>query len=532
MKRNKFMLFLLSFAILLGMLSGIQGVVAEENGGGAPAGDYPVVEETLVLQATYGKNDLTEDLKDNQIFKDLEEKTNIQIEWEYISSEWETRKATAFASGDLPDIFFGRGNAPLNDTDIMANKAAFVDMAPLIEEYAPNIKAMFEKDEAMQKIVTTQDGEIFTLPQRMPLRPNTFDVGFINQQWLDNLGLDYPETTEDFKNVLMAFKTEDANGNGDPNDEIPMTFVGTNDLAGFLSLFGSFGITDSIQANYLQVVDGEVQFWPTTENYKEAINYFADLYANGLIDNEAFTQDFGMGTSKYRSSGDPIVGVGFHWTIAAGVTDALADQYVQLLPLEGPNGDRFWRQNPDKVKGGRNYVAISATNPNPAATVRWLDELYNEDISIQLYFGPEGLGTQFNEDGSIDLLPPQDGMTEDSWQWKIGLNDSAPLYVSEEREADIVRNDWVNTKLAYDEAYSEFLRDEWYPFVYWTSEQSSELVSLQTDIHPYVGQMMAQWISGGGVDEGWDAYISQLEAMGLPRLMEIYTEGFEAYQAN
>lgn len=493
---------------------------------------YPISNEKITLNFIYGKNDLTDDLATNPIFTELEEKTNIQINWEYVASEWETRKATAFASNSLPDAFFGRGNAGLSDTDIMANEAAFVDMAPLIEKYGTNIKAMFEKDPNMKAIVTTQDGKILSLPQRMPLRPNTFDVAFINQQWLDNLGLEYPETTEDFKNVLQAFKDQDANGNGDPNDEIPMSFVGTNDLAGFLSLFGSFGITDSVNANWLQVREGEVQFWPALTNYKDAMQYFHELFSNGLIDSEVFTQDFGTGTSKYRADGDPIVGVGFHWTISAGVSDKLADQYTQLLPLEGPNGDRYWRQNPDKVKGGRNFFSITTQNQYPEATLRLIDELYAEDTSIELYFGPEGKGTQFNPDGSIELLSPPDGMTEDSWQWKIGLNDSAPLYVSPEIENKIVRNEWVNTKLNYDEQYAKYVHDEWYPPVYWTKEQSSEIVMLTTDIHKYVAEMMAKWITQGGVDGDWDDYLEQLDRMKLPHLMEIYQSGYKSYKGN
>lgn len=47
---------------------------------------------------------------------------------------------------------------------------------------------------------------------------------YLNKTWLDNLGLTYPETVEELYTVLKAFKEQDANGNGDPNDEIPISF--------------------------------------------------------------------------------------------------------------------------------------------------------------------------------------------------------------------------------------------------------------------------------------------------------------------
>lgn len=44
----------------------------------------------------------------------------------------------------------------------------------------------------------------------------------INKQWLDNLKLEVPATTDELYTVLKAFKEQDANGNGDSKDEIPM----------------------------------------------------------------------------------------------------------------------------------------------------------------------------------------------------------------------------------------------------------------------------------------------------------------------
>ena len=37
-----------------------------------------------------------------------------------------------------------------------------------------------------------------------------------------------PTTTDEFAEVLRAFKDNDANGNGNPNDEIPLAFKFTD----------------------------------------------------------------------------------------------------------------------------------------------------------------------------------------------------------------------------------------------------------------------------------------------------------------
>ena len=45
---------------------------------------------------------------------------------------------------------------------------------------------------------------------------------WINQTWLDNLGLKAPATLDELYDVLVAFRDQDADGNGDPSDEIPL----------------------------------------------------------------------------------------------------------------------------------------------------------------------------------------------------------------------------------------------------------------------------------------------------------------------
>ena len=495
---------------------------------------YPVVNEPLTLHFTYGKNDLTDDLVNIKLIKEIAEKTGITIEWEYISTDWATIKSTAFMTGELPHGFFGKGRAAIADADIMNNLDYFVPLEDLIAEYAPNIQAILDADPIIRAQVTAPDGHIYTLPQRMPLRPATYDVGFINQVWLDNLGLEMPTTTEEFRDVLRAFKEQDANGNGDPNDEIPMTFTvaaaGTaiNDLSGPLSLLGAFGIADSMDNRLLMVENDTAIYWPIDPRYKDAIIYLNSLNAEGLIDIEAFTQDFGQTTAKYRNPDVTIVGVGFHWTIPAGVT-IHEDEYVQLLPLKGPNGDQLWRRNDAKNKGGRNYFAITTLNPSPEATIRFMDEFYAPENSLQAYFGSLDVGLKKEDDGTYSLLPPQDGMSEDAWMWKNGLNDSGPLYVSEEMEALVNRNPWINVKLNYDEAYAPYLPEQYYPPVYWSSEQSNEITMLNADIQKFVVEKMAQWVTAGGIEEEWDSYLEQLKKMNVDRLVEIYQEGYNTF---
>lgn len=54
----------------------------------------------------------------------------------------------------------------------------------------------------------------------------------VNDRWLKNCGIEeYPSTLEEFKEMLIAFRDMDANGNGDATDEFPMQGNTTSVLA-------------------------------------------------------------------------------------------------------------------------------------------------------------------------------------------------------------------------------------------------------------------------------------------------------------
>ena len=79
---------------------------------------------------------------------------------------------------------------------------------------------------------------------------------YIDRTWLKNVDMEMPTTLDEFYNVLVAFKEKDANGNGDPNDEIPWTFdKGTNVMDGLVMT----AFTEITQGDTRIIRDGKVQ---------------------------------------------------------------------------------------------------------------------------------------------------------------------------------------------------------------------------------------------------------------------------------
>ena len=62
--------------------------------------------EKVKLSALFIAHPLTKDVNEMQWVQEIEDKAGVEIEWEQIYTDWETVKATRFASGDIPDLVF------------------------------------------------------------------------------------------------------------------------------------------------------------------------------------------------------------------------------------------------------------------------------------------------------------------------------------------------------------------------------------------------------------------------------------------
>ena len=237
------------------------------------------------------------------VMKEIEDKMNINIDWQvYYNSDWSEQKSLLLASGDLPDAFLG--SICLTQADMAQNKSAFLDLTDLIEKDMPNLKAAFEADPELKAVCTSRDGRIYSLPKKLPLRPKVCgDVMCINQEWLDNLGLETPKTYKELEEVLVKFATEDADGDGDPTNEIGITnSAGSGLLSGDLRhILSPFGTMVSRDGNYMGLNgEGKPVFMPMEENYKEAVKWMRQLWEEGVVDPEYFTQDGSMKTANSR----------------------------------------------------------------------------------------------------------------------------------------------------------------------------------------------------------------------------------------
>ncbi len=152
------------------------------------------------------------------------ETTGITLNFETaLEVDMQQKFNTLMIGQDYPELVCYTGIS-LAEQLLYGSQGTFIPLNDLIKNYMPNLTAMLDKYPGAWESITMSDGNIYNMPQiGANLHSTSSYKMWINQTWLDNLGLDMPTTTEQFKEVLIAFRDQDANGNGNPNDEVPMS---------------------------------------------------------------------------------------------------------------------------------------------------------------------------------------------------------------------------------------------------------------------------------------------------------------------
>ncbi|MDR1788073.1 MAG: extracellular solute-binding protein [Treponema sp.] len=491
------------------------------NETGMPIVNEPV--ELTVLTMRWG--DMGDTFTKNQWLVDLEKRSNVTIKWQVVSSsDWGEQKGILLAGNTLPDIFLG--NATINDGDIMNNPEYFRPLDDLIAAYMPRYQAATAAIPALKNVSVFPDGRIYSLAKNLPSRPKTRNHPVINKKWLERLGLEVPKNLQELTAVLKAFKEKDANGNGDPNDEYPLSFSRTVHI----DLLNPFGITD-IYESLMTVKDGVPFFYPASAEYRAAYRWVRELYEAGCIDPESFTQDDAMLNGKRLNADAPLVGMSFEWT-AEAVFGKWAGEYEAIAPIAGPDGARYAGGDPNGVFSiMRNEAEITSACAYPEVAARWLDEFYTSEASIQNFWGALGTVIAQNADGTYRLNDPPAGVSADAWYWEQSLRDFGPKFVVPGFDGKLILSpaSGDGLKMATSAIADPFVMEP-YPQVIFTVDETNALATLGTDIGEYVRQMQAKWTTRGGIDADWDAYIARLNAMGLERFVQIKLDAYKRYK--
>lgn len=474
---------------------------------------YPIVKEKITMKMMGVINPQYSKWEENEFFKRMEELTNIHFEFATFGNDvWGEKKSLAFASGDLPDVFL-KGALSVKEEMTYGEDGQLIELEGLIDQYAPNLKGIFEERPSVKKNITTPDGHIYALPAVNSGRNNS--MFYLNKKWMDELGLEMPKTVDDLYEVLKAFKQRDP-------DCYPVSLMGTDQLCRLLASYGVLFNENNIFAE-----NGKVIYSPMDERFKRGVIFLKKLYQEGLLDSEVFTQTKQQQISKgstgrigliYANSPMQTVGEQYHF------------DYAVMMPLTEKDGDvPISRGSSETLRG---TFAITSKNQYPAETIRWVDYLYSEEGGIMATAGLEGVDYKWNDDGTWDYIL-EEGETVTNRLAKISAQGTVHFPLLTPEDFMMKANDPFEKSLwpMREQVYP--YEKEIYPQNYFTSEDQVRVSSLTADLNPYVTQSMAQFITGDlDIETEWENYVNTLKRMGVDELVELYQKGYDDYYAD
>jgi putative aldouronate transport system substrate-binding protein len=520
-------------------------------------GTYPLVKNKETITVMLATAELDQNMDGNWMTLFYEDKTNVHVNWILAPrEEFKTRVNLALASQDQIDLILTGGDAvtqyTLTEILRMADQQLITPVETLIESDTINIKANLGKVAGWREAITLPDGHIYTIPKLNEcLHCAYYGKMWVNMDFLKNVNMNAPTTPAEFKQMLVAFRDKDANGNGDPADEIP--FSGS--VYGYSTkvdtyLMSAFVYDDGL--NRLYVNNGKVTAAFQQPEFQEGLRYLRDLYAENLIYPGTFTQDretqYKLNSQKYES----IIGAiayEHHGNMGSREEGQPVRwiEYKPIAPLKGPRGLQVARYDHYQQFETDRSVFIPSTSKNPALVMRWLDWFHTEEGATVLVWGGKETGWTDADPGAtgvdgspakfktIRLQPTDRWYTNRTWGQTFPNMRTAAYRAGEQTPFDYLVPDGTGVERALHvytaENYVPYGQppENQIPPLYYSGNAASEVALLQTNINTYVEESIAKFVTGT-MDAGrdWTGFQNNLKSLNIDRYLQIIQNAYDS----
>lgn len=448
---------------------------------------------------------------------------NTGINVKFVHADNDDQFNLMLASNDLMDIietnwitFPGGPEAAIKNNQI-------IPLNDLIDKYAPNLKKILKENPEIDKNCKTDDGQYYMFPFIRGDESLLISSGpIVRKDWLEDLGMDMPETIDDWEVMLRAFKEK-------KGAEAPLTFSGYRAVMDNGLFSGAYGAPKAFFVD-----NGKVKYGPIEDGYKDCLIKLNSWYKDGLLDKNFVALDSKVIDTNILTgrSGATMGAVGGGIGKWMGATD---DAKFSLTGAKYPSLEKGGQS---MFTGLQNTVpgygaAISTKCKNPELAVKFLDYCYSEEGSMLMNFGIEGESYKM-----VDGYPTYtDIVTKNTEGYTmanmLGIYTKASAqgafvqdaryfeqYASLDVQQEAVKN-WMNS-----DAKAHLL-----PPVTPSGEESKELAKLMSNYSTYEEEMAISFIMGKTSFDNWDSYIAQMKEMGIDRAIEIYQAAYDRYLA-
>ncbi|MBR0466284.1 MAG: extracellular solute-binding protein [Clostridia bacterium] len=526
------------------------GLIAGCGKGGVKKGDGSTLKIGLCTSA------LIEDYDTNMFTKWIEEQSGYKIEFQFFSSQSSEAKsqiATMIAAGEeLPDILWGVDFGKEVYTEY-GDDGYFLDLKEYFDDKKGASKVFWDRfaelpeedqDRAMRNMVNPDSGAMYALPTLQYSEIDVMDyMMFINQDWLNKLGLSMPNSLEELYNVLVAFRDRDPNGNG-RKDEIP--FIGCNSLSGHVINYILNQFLYFNEEKSFGIKDGKLTTPFTSNEYREGLKYANKLVNEGLLSSLSLTTNAttlkGYICPTTDASGnindsDILVGcfVG-HPTLVIEPNNPALYKYTAM---------NYWSNSviTNNQQVYRTFITEDCEDPD--AAWNFLMNFYTEEASLRLRYGEKGVDWDDADEGTKSFIGYDAQIKVINQVWANQNNStwgniqSTILYYAENEVTQIEDvskwQDYLNKQFTathdnYFAAAEKYNPKEKLSAIVLTTEESEQYSMTISNCKSHISNSRTSFVTGTlnpNSDSDWNEYLKKLDDLGLKTWLSVAQKAYD-----
>lgn len=490
-----------------------------------PPLSYPLTEEKATLTywqawppflSTFCSPD------ENETFARLEEVTNVHLDMTVVDTETQSEKFNLMVAADeCTDIMQGASKVYNGGTTKAIEDEVLVDLWPYVPEYMPDYYNHIMEDESIRRYMLDDEGQMGQI-YGIYSEPFYMDQGnWIRQDFLDKVGLKMPNTLEEMETVLEAFKTE-------LGVKQPVVLLANSPQLDFLST--------AYEAGTL-AIDGKLVDNSLGENmknyYKKMHEWFEKGYIYSDFMDNTYSQTKPPQDCVYEDEG------GLYKEDVASISTYIQNHTdpnfeLRAVPQIKLTADQELHNCKIPYLVSEKYAMSISTHcegEKLRLAMGMLNYFFTPDGEILGNFGIEGNTFYYKDDGEpmftdfvmnhkLGMQGAQSAFINPGIPCLVDLSVNELTYNDAQKEAVDV---WISNFDGYEESVPNYSL---------TTEESTTVATIQTDIQTYIEEMNLMFIMGeADIDATWDEYVATIKSLGYDTVQEVNQAAFERYLA-
>ncbi len=452
------------------------------------------------------------------IWKKISEITGINFEFTVVGMASASEQFSLLVAAEsLPDLLtepslYSNGQISALDEEV------FYDITGLIEDYAPDYYKLVSQEDNYRNAYTDDKRiGVFWQIAEEEFKPNSGLV--VRKDILDDLGLSVPETYDELHDVLATVKAE-------TGMECPFFIEGVF----YTPISGGYDVAASYAC-----INEKAVYNVLAEDFPEYIEMLASWYSEGLIYQEFY--QFISNTTTISKEKKALVDTDNcflwnDWCEDVSNYEPSSPDYSLIAitdPVRNSGENNHLCAGIDAKMDGSSGWAISGSVDKETAILlcELCNYFYTDEGSILANWGTEGESFEYDENGNpvfTDLV-----MNNPALMSNMCISVQTIFHGAYKADMRKFNQKAMTVYAEYCDVWAAQDNNYRMPNISLTAEEQERYTALSSDVETAIDENIVRFVMGDRPLDELDAFIQQLNAIGLEEMVNIKQTALDRY---